>query len=224
MYEERCYVKATRLPKLNFWTVFSKLKLKLMSQVAVDLLLDQIDYMQSQVKKYSTDPEKAIEFIRLQIAGIQAQIPPAHHGHRHGARDGGRCARLAAVVQRLDVGGAAGEQHAVDSLKDLLQLQGAMKPHQIISLMDYFGADNTFAMADHDDHVHVGYYAEAGPGSGSVSKQFSAMLKPDQWKRLIARLGEIDNPTVPTKPSDAALPAPKGGKHGDRASSAHLSE
>jgi len=109
-------------------------------------------------------------------------------------------------------------------VKDLLQLQGTMKPHQIISLMDYFGADNTFAMSDHADHVHVGYYAEAGPGSGSISKQFSAMLKPDQWRRLIDRLGEIDNPTVPTKPSDASLPAPKGGKRGKRASAAHLSE
>ena len=109
-------------------------------------------------------------------------------------------------------------------VKDLLQLQGTMKPHQIISLMDYFGADNTFAMADHDDHVHVGYTPVAGPGSGSISRQFSAMLKPDQWRRLIDRLGEIDNPTVPTKPSDAALPAPKGRKHGDRASAAHLSE
>ena len=35
--------------------------------------------------------------------------------------------------------------------------------------MDYFGADNTFAMADHDDHVHVGYTPAVGPGSGSVS-------------------------------------------------------
>ena len=42
------------------------------------------------------------------------------------------------------------------------------------------------------------------------------MLKPDQWQRLIDRLGEIDNPTVPTKPSDArARRRGKGGKHGD---------
>jgi murein DD-endopeptidase MepM/ murein hydrolase activator NlpD len=109
-------------------------------------------------------------------------------------------------------------------VRDLIQLQGTMAPHQIISLMDYFGADNTFAMADHDDHVHVGYTPVVGPGSGSVSKQFSAMLKPDQWKRLIDRLGQIENPTVPTKPSDAALPADKGKTHGKRASNAHLSE
>ena len=108
-------------------------------------------------------------------------------------------------------------------VRDLIQLQGTMAPHQIISLMDYFGTDNTFAMADHADHVHVGYQPVAGPGSGSVSRQFSALLKPEQWERLIDRLGEIDNPTVPTKPSDAALPAGDD-KSDKRASNAHLSE
>jgi hypothetical protein len=108
-------------------------------------------------------------------------------------------------------------------VRDLVQLQGTMRPHQIISLMDYFGTDNTFAMGDHDDHVHVGYQPVAGPGAGSVSRQFSSLLKPDQWQRLIDRLGEIDNPTVPTKPSDAALPADED-KGGKRASNAHLSE
>ena len=107
-------------------------------------------------------------------------------------------------------------------IKDLLQLQGTMQPHQIISLMDYFGADNTFAMADHDDHVHVGYTPSPGRAPAASPSSSRQILKPDQWQRLIDRLGEIDNPTVPTKPSDAALPAPKGRKHGDRASAAHL--
>ena len=31
-----------------------------------------------------------------------------------------------------------------------------MQPHQIISLMTLGGP--SFAMADHDDHIHVGYY------------------------------------------------------------------
>ena len=81
---------------------------------------------------------------------------------------------------------------------DLLELQGTMKPHQIISLMDYFGGRQHFAMADHDDHVHVGYQPRHRSELGGVSKQFEQILKPDQWKRLIDRLGEIDNPTVPT--------------------------
>ncbi len=32
-----------------------------------------------------------------------------------------------------------------------------MQPDQIISLMKFEGTDNTFAMGDHDDHIHVGW-------------------------------------------------------------------
>jgi hypothetical protein len=136
-----------------------------------------------------------------------------------------------AQINGLPVLGHQGPGSVSEALvRDLLALQGTMEPAQIISLMDYFGADNTFAMGDHADHVHVGYTPLSGPGSGSISKQFSALLKPEQWRRLIDRLGEIDNPTVPTEVSDAALPAGKGGKDGKagsggkRASAAHLSE
>ena len=80
-------------------------------------------------------------------------------------------------------------------IKTLLRLQGPMQPHQIISLMTLGGP--SFAMADHDDHIHVGYYPQGQ--SPQASKQFSELLKPDQWKRLIGRIAQIDNPTVPTR-------------------------
>ena len=47
------------------------------------------------------------------------------------------------------------------------------------------------------------------------------MLKPGQWSDLLARLREIDNPVVPTKPSKYSLPAENAGK---RASDAHAGE
>jgi hypothetical protein len=94
-------------------------------------------------------------------------------------------------------------------IKDLMMLQGTMRPSQIISLMD-MGAP-TFAMGDHADHIHVGYSFTT---SGSSIQQLGQILKPEQWQRLIERLGEIPNPKVPSKPSDAALPA-KGGNHDD---------
>jgi hypothetical protein len=49
-------------------------------------------------------------------------------------------------------------------------------------------------------------------------KQLSQILEPEQWERLIDRLGEIENPEVRTKPSKAALPANR------RASEAHAGE
>src|SRR5260221_51935 len=41
-------------------------------------------------------------------------------------------------------------------IKTVLQLQGTMQPHQVISLEDLPG-ETTFALPDHCDHVHVGY-------------------------------------------------------------------
>ena len=40
-------------------------------------------------------------------------------------------------------------------IQTLLRLQGTMEPHQIISLMSLGGP--SMAMADHYDHIHVGY-------------------------------------------------------------------
>ena len=44
-------------------------------------------------------------------------------------------------------------------------------------------------------------------GAGKPFDQLARVLKPEQWERLIDRLGEIENPEVRAKPSDASLPA-----------------
>jgi Transglycosylase SLT domain len=92
------------------------------------------------------------------------------------------------------------------TIQRLLTLQGTMRPDQIISLMKFEGADNTFAMGDHHDHIHVGFRPLYGTNS-KLAKQVNAVLKPKQWIKLIDRLGEIDNPTVRRKPSKYAVPA-----------------
>jgi hypothetical protein len=46
-----------------------------------------------------------------------------------------------------------------------------------------------------------------------LGKQALAVLEPGQWSNLIDRLGEIENPVVPTKPSKYALPAKKRSSH-----------
>ena len=81
------------------------------------------------------------------------------------------------------------------AIQRLLTLQGTMKPHQIISLMTFEGTDNTFAMGDHADHIHVGFRPLYG-ANAETAKQVDAILKPEQWIKLIDRLDEIDNPTV----------------------------
>jgi hypothetical protein len=101
------------------------------------------------------------------------------------------------IVGHQDAGGVTDQ-----AVHRLMLLQGTIQPHQIISLLDY-GA-NTYAMADHADHIHVGFKPLFGPNA-KLGMQALAVLKPGQWNNLVKRLSNIDNPVVPTKPSKFAI-------------------
>jgi murein DD-endopeptidase MepM/ murein hydrolase activator NlpD len=103
------------------------------------------------------------------------------------------------------------------TIQRLLTLQGTMKPHQIISLMSFEGTDNTFAMSDHHDHIHVGFRPMYGQNS-KAARKVAAVLKPDQWIKLIDRISSIDNPEVREQPSRFSVAVTK------RASKAHRGE
>ena len=123
-----------------------------------------------------------------------------------------------AAINGVPIMGHQGEGSITElTIQRLLTLQGTMKPHQIISLMTFEGADNTFAMGDHADHIHVGFRPLYGVNA-KTARQVDAILKPEQWIKLIDRLEEIDNPTVSRKPSKYAVDADK------RASVAHKGE
>jgi len=107
-----------------------------------------------------------------------------------------------AMINGIPVTGHQGPGTMTDELiKDVLQLQGTMQPHQVISLEDLPG-ETSFALPDHYDHVHIGYH----PIEGGPEARFTALLKPEQWQRLINRLGQIENPDVPVTPSKYAVP------------------
>jgi murein DD-endopeptidase MepM/ murein hydrolase activator NlpD len=112
-----------------------------------------------------------------------------------------------AMVNGIPIIGHQGKGSITDlTIQRLLTLQGTMKPDQIISLMTFEGADNTLALGDHDDHIHVGWKPLYGTNS-KAAKQVNAVLKPNQWIKLIDRLKEIDNPTVRLEPSKYSVKA-----------------
>ena len=118
-----------------------------------------------------------------------------------------------AEINGIPVLGNQGPGTLTDSLlKAVLDLQGTMVPEELISLEELGGP--SFAMADHADHVHIGW--QPIYGNSQLDKQFNALLKPDQWERLIGRLGQIDNPEVAAGPSKYARQNRDG-----RASKAH---
>jgi murein DD-endopeptidase MepM/ murein hydrolase activator NlpD len=106
------------------------------------------------------------------------------------------------TIDGVPVTGHQGPGTLTDELiKTVLQLQGTMHPHQVISLEDLPGP-TSIALSDHYDHVHVGYRPDPGP----FGEQIDALLKPKQWLRLTDRLDRIRNPAVRTSPSGYSLP------------------
>jgi len=88
-----------------------------------------------------------------------------------------------------------------------------MAPDEVITLLDY-PQPAGFAMGDHDDHIHVGFSSFGDP-SGRPA-YVSAGLGPEQWEKLIQRLGKIANPEVPGQAAGGALPTPSAGAGTDR--------
>jgi murein DD-endopeptidase MepM/ murein hydrolase activator NlpD len=147
----------------------------------------------------------------LAVSGLKPTISSLQCGHGTLTTSGnvsehttGTAVDIAAI-NGIPIYGHQGPNSIADvTIQRLLTLQGTMKPHQIISLMTFEGADNTLAMADHDDHIHVGWRPLYGANK-AAARQIDAILKPKQWIKLIDRLGHIDNPTVAEQPSKYAV-------------------
>ena len=147
----------------------------------------------------------------LAASGFNPTVTSLHCGHSYLTSSGNVSEHITgsavdiAAINGMPILGNQGQGSITELvIQRLLTLQGTMKPHQIISLMEFEGTDNTLSMADHADHIHVGLQPQYGANS-KLAKQLNAVLSPGQWNRLIERLGEIDNPTVRRAPSDAAL-------------------
>ena len=99
------------------------------------------------------------------------------------------------AINGIPIAGHQGRGSVTEAaLRRLVALQGDMRPHQIISLMRVEGTDNTFAMSDHDDHIHVGFSPDGRRGGGAW-RPF-APLRRQQWTRLIARLDAAGRPVL----------------------------
>jgi len=112
-----------------------------------------------------------------------------------------------AAINGVPMTGHQGAGSITDiAVRRLLSLQGAMKPAQIITLMQYPGTDNTVAMADHHDHIHIGwrpaYDATSSTRAGGAS---GSILKPSQWYRVIDRIAKIENPKVVQGPAKRVI-------------------
>ncbi|HTB49654.1 MAG TPA: hypothetical protein VK701_01630, partial [Solirubrobacteraceae bacterium] len=88
--------------------------------------------------------------------------------------------------------------------RKLASLQGVMKPLQIASSVR-FGAVHMAVIPGEGDLISVDF-APLASGKAHAAALSTPGLTPTQWLGLVARLGEVPDPTVGSKPSPAAIP------------------
>jgi murein DD-endopeptidase MepM/ murein hydrolase activator NlpD len=195
----------------------------LQHRVLTDPAIEIYDCGRRDIKAGNIDRRVLATLEFLAASGLKPTVSSLECGHGYLTASGNVSEHSSgsavdiAKINGIPILGHQGPGSITDiTIRRLLTLQGTMKPHQIISLMTFDGADNTLSLPDHADHIHLGFQPLLG--TDSKGHQLNSALKPSQWVKLIDRLGKIDNPTVPLKPSKYALKVPK------RASKAHVGE
>jgi len=114
---------------------------------------------------------------------------------------------LAAVditaINGIPIAGHQGPGSIADTaVRKLLMLEGLSRPRSIVSLLSYPGAPGALAKPSARNDIQVTFSPlSQAHGAGLLS----STLTPAEWIRLIARLGEIPDPTVAGGQSPAAI-------------------
>ncbi len=159
----------------------------------------------------------SVSGLRPAVGGLAcAPSTPAAQAANAGARATSDAVTITAINGIPVAGHQSPGSIADTTVRKLLMLQGVSRPRRIASLMSYPGSPGAVTSASAADAIHVAF---AAPHSGlaRIAGLYSSALTPAQWTRLVARLGEIPDPSVAGKPSSAAIPdgAPEGTSGGN---------
>jgi hypothetical protein len=198
-------------------------KPQLEQRVLADERIDIYDCGRSDVESGQIDRRVLATLAYLAESGLEPTVTSLKCGHSFYTSSGnvshhssGNAVDIAMINGVPILGHQEPGGVTEQAVRRLMSLQGTMRADQIISLLEM--GSNTVAMSDHHDHIHVGFAPLFGENR-RLGKQAFQVLKPGQWSDLVDRLGEIENPIVPTKPSKYALPTEK-----HRHSDAHAGE
>jgi murein DD-endopeptidase MepM/ murein hydrolase activator NlpD len=144
--------------------------------------------------------------LRPTVSARSCSQPTAAGESLRGASPGIAAAAISAVNGTRVAGPSGPSSIATVLVHKLAELQGVMRPLQIASSTRFAGASNSVALPGYRDVIAVGFVPVGGPQARAAG--FGAGLSPAQWVKLIARLGEVPDPSVAAKPSVAAIPDP----------------
>jgi hypothetical protein len=151
----------------------------------------------------------AVSGLKPTVTGLKcAATAPALAGNA-AAGSGGYTIKITAV-NGTPIAGHQGQGSIADTtIRKLLTLQGINRPLRIVSQTNIPGAANTLVKRSAHAYVYVAFSPPSGGGAHAASA-FGSVLSAKEWVKLIARLGEIPDPTVAGGPSAAAVPDKPG--------------
>jgi hypothetical protein len=136
----------------------------LTQQVLVDSRITLYACGRDDIATHRIDRRVLIVLRFLASSGLNPTVTSLECGHSIHTASGNISAHSSgnavdiAAINGIPIAGHQGPGSVTDAtIRELLTLRGATKPAQIISLMTIPGADNTLAMGDHADHIHVGF-------------------------------------------------------------------
>ncbi|HEY3959384.1 MAG TPA: lytic murein transglycosylase [Solirubrobacteraceae bacterium] len=149
----------------------------------------------------------------LSVSGLKPTVSGLRCGRAAPATEGNAVARSSGdaldivAVNGTPIAGHQGPGSIADTtVRKLLTLQGASRPRRIVSAMSYPGAAGALAEPSARDDIRLSFSALPAVSLAHTAGALDQTLTPDEWIKLIARLGEIPDPTVAGRPSAAAIP------------------
>ena len=157
----------------------------------------------------------SVSGLKPTVAGLAcAGVLPQREGNA--STSSGDTVKITAV-NGVPIAGHQGQGSIADTtIRKLLMLEGLSRPRRIVSLTSFPGAANTLSKPTARDWIYITFAPPSSAGAHAAGA-FGSALTPNEWTKLIARLGEIPDPTVSNGPSAAAIPdkagapAPGGG-------------
>jgi hypothetical protein len=154
----------------------------------------------------------ALEF--LSTAGLRPGVSALGCGHTPATNDSGASVEISSINGVPVAGESVPGSPVAQAIERLHGLQGTMKPLQISSPAAQAHGHGVSGMPSSPDAILVSYSAGGAPGApggaaaAHIAGSLDTPLNADQWVKLIARLGQVPNPTVRAGRSAAAIPDP----------------
>jgi murein DD-endopeptidase MepM/ murein hydrolase activator NlpD len=109
------------------------------------------------------------------------------------------------AINNTPVLGHQGPNSVTDlTIRKLLNLQGAMRPDAIVSLMSFKGQNHTLSLPDHRNRIQISFTPLYGTNK-KLAADVANVLQRQDWVQLANRLNQIAEPVVPINPSKYAI-------------------